>query len=281
MTMNFKRIISNFINRADRKVAVTKVFFVLSTGRCGTKYLSNLLNLASNAVVLHEPPPGGERINPIAYELYVKNKERFNQMRVSDFSVLEKHGNIYQSIDADIFGDCYNSFYPFAIAFYHFFREKGINIQFIHLVRHPFDCCSSILRAEGQHGIEKMENFGIRANLISQSNDHAEIASDVWISINHVISYQTKYIETLSPGTTKLVHIENMNKVDNIIDLFNWLKLVLPDTDQIKQVVQDESDDIKHSHQLRLDEIGIPKVTNDDLNTIREKTAPLLKTYSY
>jgi hypothetical protein len=264
-----------------KSLKVKKVFFVLSTGRCGTKYLATILNLAENAVVLHEPPPGAENINSSVYELFVKNKRKFIQIGVQDFTVLRQHANIYRTIDAEIFGDCYNSYYPFATAFYNFYTQKNIDIKFIHLVRHPFQCCSSILRAEGPYGIGIRKNFGLRAKLLGQSETPAEIASNVWIRINEVIRYEIEYIERLSPRTTRLVRIEDMKNVSNIIDLYNWLGLRLTDIDKINAVMRDKSDEVRHSHQSRLDEMQIPKITHDDLNMIKAKTESFLQLYGY
>ena len=277
MLNSFKNLAKLIFN----PVKVKKVFFVLSTGRCGTRYMANILNLSENAIVLHEPPPGAEPINPLAYELFVTDREKFNQIRVGDFPILKQHANIYRNIDADIFGDCYNSFYPFAIALYHFFTERGINTQFIHLVRHPFDCCSSILRAEGPHGIGTRKNFGLRAKLMRQSEIPAEIASDVWIKINDVIRHEIEFIERFNPGSTGLARIEDMNEINSIINLYSWLELHIPNIDDIKKAMQDRSDIVRHSHQLRLNKLGIPKVTAEDMDIIKAKTRSCLARYGY
>lgn len=272
---------SSFVKRRLRRPKVKKIFFVFSTGRCGTKFISNLLDLADNATVLHQPQPGCESINPIAYELYVEDKEKFKQILVSDFDLLSRHADIYTEIDTKIFGDCYNSIYPFAVALYNFYIKRGIETRFIHLIRHPVDCCSSILRAEGPYAEGLRQNFGHRAKLLSKSSCPAEIAGDVWININEVIKYEMEYIEGLSPGSSKLVRLEDLNDKESIVELFDWLGLSVPNVKEINKVLTNESDDVRHSHQSRLDKLKIPKVTKEELAIIKNRVQPYLKIYGY
>lgn len=267
-------------HRPDR-VQVKKVFFVLSTGRCGTRYIATLLNLAENADVQHEPSPGCEPINPYAYELFLKDRAKFRALRVSNFPTLQEHANLYRLVSSEIFGDCYNSLYPFAIALYHFFQEAGINCQFIHLVRHPFACCSSILRAEGSHAEAYRKNFALRAKLLSISDIPAENASNVWIGINSLIAYEMDYIESLTPGSTKLIRTEDMIVLPKIVALYEWLGLQLPSDEALKRVLADSSYDVKHSHQEYHDQLGIPKITQNEEQIIATMTTPFLEQYGY
>jgi hypothetical protein len=260
---------------------VRRVFFVVSTGRCGTKYLANLLNLAENGAVVHEPTPGCEPINPIAYEIFIKDRAQFDRLRVSDFPLLRLHASFYEHIHAEVFGDCYNSLYPFAIALYHFFTEMQMDIKFIHLLRHPVDTCSSILRAEGPHGRGTRKNFGLRAKLLSQATHPADIASDVWININEVIRYELKTIEHLHPSSTRTIRIEDMSRTDHIRELYRWLGLQLPEPDRIKEIIDNESYGIRHSHQVHLDSLGVPRITDQDLEIIKHRTEPFLGFYGY
>ena len=262
---------------------VKSVFFVLSTGRCGTKYLARLLDLAPNATVMHEPPPGCEQINPLAYDLYLKDKNEFLNLKVSDFELLKKHVNIYKNVASDVFGDCYNSIYPFAIPLYQFFNEKKIEIRFIHLVRHPYKCCSSILRVEGPAGPRGRThpNFGLRASLLSDSETPEVKSSHIWIGINDLIEYELKFIESKAPGSTCLVRIEDMNRYDNIHNLFKWLNLSIPDRNVIEKLIADRSDDVRHSHQTRLDKEGIPPITEESMSVIKKITRDHLHKYGY
>ena len=44
-----------YSHEVDNRLMKTKLFFILSTGRSGTKFLSNFLNENKDIVVLHEP----------------------------------------------------------------------------------------------------------------------------------------------------------------------------------------------------------------------------------
>ncbi len=262
---------TNVFHKATEKLytnRVNKVFFVLSTGRCGTRYMANLLNLAGNATVLHEPEPGCETINPIACAFFFSDIKRFNLMRVHNFDLLYRHTNIYKQIDTEVFGDCYNSIYPFAIPLYYFFKEKGIQAKFIHLVRNPIDCCSSILRSEGPNGVGIRKNYGLRAKVFVNSIDPSINAVNIWIKINQIISYSLQKIEKMAHGCTRMIRIEDMNDYDNIIKLYKFLSLNIPDKADIHRIMTDKSDAVRHSHQKRLDNQNVPKITDDEFNTI-------------
>jgi len=261
----------NIFSEATEKLytnKVNKVFFVLSTGRCGTRYMANLLNLAGNATVLHEPEPGCESINPIACNFFFSDIQRFNLMRVHDFDLLYRHASIYKQIDTEVFGDCYNSIYPFAIPLYSFFKEKGIQAKFIHLIRNPLECCMSILRSEGPNGIGIRKDFGLRAKQLITATDPAVNAVNVWVKINQIISYTLQKIENMAPNSTCMIKIEDMNDYDRVTKLYQFLDLNIPDRADIQRIMTDESDTVKHSHQKRLDNQNVPKIKDHEFNTI-------------
>jgi len=263
---------------------VKRVFFVLSTGRCGTRYVSNLLNTATNATVLHQPHPGCERINPIAYETFLENPQRYLHMGVEDFVRLSGHADIYTTVTTPVFGDCYNSIYPFGIALFNHFLGLGMDVKFIHLVRNPVDCASSILRAEGPFGIGERKDFKTRAERLFTSAVPAEIACEIWININRIIRYQMRHIEQQRPGTTRLVRLEDIQRKEqlpSIQALFQWLGLDVPCDARLFDVMQDETDEVRHSHQKRLDGVGIPKVRDEEVAIIQETTRPHAAEYGY
>jgi hypothetical protein len=269
-------MLKNFFKRFKlQRTPVKRVFFVLSTGRCGTRYVSNLFNAAPNATVLHQPQPGCERINPAAYELFLEDRQRYLKMEVEDFPLLLKHAEMYTTITSPVYGDCYNSIYPFGIALFEYFQKRGIDVKFIHLVRDPVACASSILRAEGPFGIGERKNFQIRAEKLFTSDIPAEIAGEIWNGINRNIRYQMNVIDDKKPGSTRLVRLEDIKTKEQlpyIRELFQWAGCDVPDESALLGVMQDEKDDVRHSHQKRLDGIGIKKVDDDDRAVITEAT---------
>lgn len=265
-------------------VPVKQLFFVLSTGRCGTRYVSNLLNVASNATVLHQPQPGCESINPIAFEWFLEDRQRYLNMRVEDFPLLQQHAEIYKNVTTPICGDCYNSMYPFGIALFKYFQKRGMDVKFIHLVRNPVACASSILRAEGPWGIGERKDFKIRAEKLFTSTIPAEIASEIWTGINQNIHYQMTYIEKENPGSTKMVKLEDIQRNEHlpyIYELFQWMGFDFPEEIRLLDVMLDEKDDVRHSHQKRLDDVGIPKVSDDEISMIINKTGMVAGKFGY
>jgi hypothetical protein len=278
-------LLKKFFKPAESiKPPVKRIFFVLSTGRSGTRYLSNLFNVASNATILHQPQPGCEKINPIAYELFLENRELYHNIKVEDFTLLHKHAEIFRTITNPIYGDCYNSIYPFGIALYNYFQNLEIDIKFIHLVRNPVTCASSILRAEGRFGIGERQNFKIRAQKLFTLAIPAEIASEIWIGINQNIQHQMAYIEKKSPDSTRRVKLEDIQRQENISyihELFRWLGLSIPDESKLLEMMSSEKDEIRHSHQKRLDGLGIPNITDKEIAIIINKTQSFAKDFGY
>jgi len=277
----FMRMQTKYLLRHLKPINVKKVFFILSTGRCGTKFVASALNLAPNATVLHEPEPGCEFINPVAYSKFVKEKSSITRIRVQDFLILKLHATVYRDINTEIFGDCYNSVYPFGIALFNYFSKQGIEVKFIHLIRHPTNCCSSILRAEGAYGIGIRKNFGLRASLLRNTDSSAEIASNIWIKINELIQYQMNYIESKKPNSTRLIKIDDLKSKEDFFPVYNWLGMELPQFKELEKIITSQDDNIKHSHQKRLDILNIPSITEEEVNIIKQKTLPYLSKYSY
>ncbi len=277
--------LGKFFKRARHAdVTVKRLFFVLSTGRCGTRYVSNLLNMASDATVLHQPQPGCERINPIAYEMFAENRQRYLNLVVEDFPLLHEHATIYKNIMTPVYGDCYNSIYPFGIALFGYFQKLGLDVKFIHLIRDPIACVSSILRAEGPFGIGERKNFKIRAAKLFSSTIPAEIASEIWIGINRNIQYQMRHIEKAKPGSTRLVKLEDIQSKEQlpyICELFQWLGCEAPDEGKLLEVMLNEHDDVRHSHQKRLDKVDIPRVCGDEITMIINKTSIVAGDFGY
>ncbi|MHA1284996.1 MAG: sulfotransferase family protein [Promethearchaeota archaeon] len=82
--------------KIDQWFQEKNIFFILSIGRSGTKFLSNLLNKAPNSIVVHEPVRSDFRAHQIAFHnethsyKYIKKfrkKEIFLRLRKKDFKV--------------------------------------------------------------------------------------------------------------------------------------------------------------------------------------------------
>jgi hypothetical protein len=271
----FKAALKKYLlSERTPNISVRKVFFVLSTGRCGTKFISNLLNLSSDTTVYHEPKPGLEYKNPLGYALFLVDKENYNKLEVEDLTLLKMHAELYKTVNTPVFGDCYNSLYPFGFALFKYYSSLGIECKIIHLVRNPVECCSSILRMEGQAGYgEKRVHFQLRANsLYDATANDAEKSAQIWININKNIDYQREQIESIQPNTTCLVRTEDLNDIAYCRKLFDFLEIASPEDEQINKLFSDVSYDVKHSHQNKLDQLGIHNISDKEIEIIRNMT---------
>jgi hypothetical protein len=106
-------------------------YFVLSTGRCGTLWLSELLRLSSWTYVNHSEIPELIRHSRLAYEQYSQHPARFKEIlraaRDEFIIAAYKHGKTYIETNNRI------TFFAYAI------EQVYPKARFIHLIRHPGD----------------------------------------------------------------------------------------------------------------------------------------------
>lgn len=274
------RKINRFLNRHWPNTS--EVFYILSTGRAGSTFASHLLNLAPNATVLHQPPPGLEKVNPIAYNLFKNDLSAFLSIAVDDFDLLQQHAEIYLQYRKAIFGDGHNANYPFAISLNNYFAARGIGTRFIHLVRDPYTCCEAIMRAEGPHSFGVRRNFGTRAPGLRIEQSPAKTAANVWLEINNIIDFQIRHIEEKSPGATSRMRAEDLNekKLPTIRELFEFLSLRWPGDASVRRYLKLPGAK-RNSYKGILRERGVPEVSEEDRYAIREATRDTREYYGY
>ncbi|MBH49958.1 MAG: hypothetical protein CMG69_04305 [Candidatus Marinimicrobia bacterium] len=112
--------------------------FVLSTGRCGTKFLSKLFKIINAGLVYHEPYPKLTYASKFIYDNMDKDltsrKSAFISSRfelIKD-SFLKNKRYIETNPNITFFADAINELFP--------------NCRFIHLIRHPGDFVRSGIR---------------------------------------------------------------------------------------------------------------------------------------
>lgn len=258
-----------------------RFLYVASTGRCGTRFFGALLDLADNATIIHEPIPGGEHINGNACERFVQDKPGFLDMKVEDSRDLRKHVRMVRKSAHAVFGHTGNSMFPFMLALSRHFMSHGVDCHFIHLLREPEDCCASILRAEGPHGIGRRRDFGLRPRAFVTASEPAVIAADIWIGINEMIAWQTARIEQESPGSTRRVHIEDVTGPEQVAELCAWAGLHAPAREAVSDLLSNRGYGVRHSHQRRLATRGIPPVTDADRALIAARVAPHREVFGF
>ena len=270
----------NIIHKINPKT--NTVFFILSTGRCGSGYLSHILNLAPNGVVEHEPQPGAESINHIGLDAFYANRSRFEAIEVEESKILSEHADVFARHRTEIYGDGYNSLYPFALAFRRHYRKRNIKTRFIHLMRHPKDCCPAILRAEGPFGIGRRTNFGLRAPALRQAESPAHAAANIWVKINEVISYQIELLEAEEPGSTAQSRLEKFGLIGHVRELYDWIGLRWPEGDVVrKELENSQRSGKRNSYKDWLNRQGVPRVTEREKAVMAELTRPYLAMYGY
>lgn len=122
--------------------------FVLSTGRCGTKLLTNLLGLSSKVECEHTPLPELTYFSKLAYERGLEHKNKF-QLGI-DMARYELIRNTF--LKNQLYVETNNRITFFAPFLAKVFKKS----KFIHLVRHPANFVRS----------------GIRRNWYSGKNSH-------------------------------------------------------------------------------------------------------------
>ena len=122
----------------DRLLTTYSPVFVLSTGRCGTEYLSKILSLNEHVDIYHSPQPELILASKYAYENYDTDQDRIKSMVES--ARLELILESY--IKGRYFIETNNKITFFAYALADIFP----NSKFIHLVRHPGNFVRSGIR---------------------------------------------------------------------------------------------------------------------------------------
>lgn len=133
-------------------VSVTRAFFVVSTGHCGTSYLAHCLNLAPNAEVVHETDPrmlsAWDKIGSSFWD-----KSPLATYVVPEATEIPELGWLIDHIrwrlaenepkKITVYGRTQNDIWPFMLPLY---RTFGGVLRFVHLVRNPVDYVQSVTR---------------------------------------------------------------------------------------------------------------------------------------
>lgn len=249
-------------------------FYSLSSGRCGTKFLYRVLSLATNATVFHSPTPHLRYEVQKLVQIYKNDFEKFRRLNTSSFrrvQLMLRHQSTYTS---EVYGNTMFTSYALGLLLYkHFGNER---IRLLHLIRNPIDCCSSILRAEREDG-----GVGFRflrgAEFIEGKSD-AEKAASIWINTNQMIS--DIFREINNPQICQVVRIEDVD-LEKIKELYKFLHLKGFDEARILPLMSDASEDVRHSHQGRLDQEGAKRITNEEIEIIKNKTRDFAKRFGY
>lgn len=188
--------------------------FVLSTGRCGTKWLSELLRLDPRLHINHSDYPELIRHSRLAYECYDQEPRIFQEIiRASrDGYILNayRHHQTYIETNNRI------TFFAYAI------KQVYPDARYIHLVRHPGNFVRSGLRRDWYQG-ERHDVGRIRHNdpeLWKKLTDTAKIA---WLW-NETNQYIEDFLKNVEPDQFFQIKIEQIwNNIDVCAEICRFL----------------------------------------------------------
>lgn len=244
-------------------------FYFLSTGRCGTRFFSQVLDTASNAVVFHQPKPRMVKEGFNVISKYVKDKELFKSLDVSNYSALEKKLHIRSKYsNKEVYGETLSHMFPFG---YMLYKQLDSKVRLVHLIRDPVTCGRSILKAErgGKLKILRSPNF-IKGKTITRK------IANLWNNINGMVKYQFELINR--PDICKVFRLEDIS-LETIQELFEFLELKGFSEKRISELMNDTSTEVRHSHIKR--NIKQPDATKEELKLIFKLCSPLAKEYGY
>ena len=239
-------------------------FYFLSTGRCGTRFVARVLDLATNATVYHEP-------NPTAYpdyhrkaDEYFRNPESLKSTDYSQYPMFRRKLRINASVPASVYGVTARMNFPFGVVLHDVIPNK---VKLVHLIRNPVDCCRSIIRVESdRYGTGFLPS---RARALVEGHNDFDRAISIYVKTNQMIRGQFDHIN--DPSVCKVVRVEDLS-VDAFRELYEFLELEGFDADAVTRVMNDKSDNVRHSHMARLDEKRVPDLSERDIEYIREHT---------
>jgi hypothetical protein len=174
--------------------------FVLSTGRCGTKWLTELLRLDPHMRVNHSDYPELIRHSRLAYERYEEEPKVFREIirATRDGYILDAYnrGQTYVETNNRI------TFFAYAV------QEVYPNARYVHLIRHPGDFVRSGLRREWYHG-GRHDVGRIRHADSEQWAEMTDIEKIAWLW-NETNQYIEDFLNTLETGQFLQVRAEEM-----------------------------------------------------------------------
>ena len=262
-------------NLRDNQYPERKInFYFLSTGRVGTRFFSKVFGSATNATIFHQPEPSlKESVVRDVVSKYMVDKKQFQRVNIGDYSVLEEKILQQMQYPAEVYGDTLNHMFPFGFMLYKYLGPERLRL--VHLIRDPVSCGRSILKSE-RDDTGKGRFKELRPPEFIQGSNPAEKSANIWNGVNEMIRYQFDLIN--DPKVCKVVRLEDMS-IELIEELFEFLGLKGFDKEKAKELMNDKSHDVRHSH-LTVNPERID-ATQDELSVIERMCSSLSKKYGY
>jgi Sulfotransferase family len=220
------------IHHADQETvnglyAAYPVVFVLSTGRCGTKFLSFLLGHSPSIRAYHEASPTLQYFPNFAFH----NQEKQEILRkMVDAGRMEL---ILEALISDkIYLECNQCLTFFGPAI----RDLFLGSKFVHVVRHPGDFVRSGLR-KGWHSNDSIWESGrvrMRDEEKWQSLDQIQRLSWLWAATNQ---FMEEFKKVTSPDRVRTCRIEDLISEPDVVNaLLTFMGAKTIPLEQIREI---------------------------------------------
>jgi len=209
--------------------------FVLSTGRCGTKLLTNLLGLSRRIRSEHESLPILVYFSKLAYEASVNTHEGSKESRLGiDMARYELIRDTF--LRNQIYVETNNRLTFFAPSLAELFKKS----RFIHLVRHPGDTVRSGIRRmwyTGRHSHDVGRIVPTNGSINWDGMTQIEKIAWLWNETNQFIE---DFILNLGDNNRVLyVKAEDLfSKTEAAKEIFRFLQVDPPADEQINAVIE-------------------------------------------
>lgn len=181
--------------------------FILSTGRSGSKFLPELLNLSPNIAAYHEPSPTLEYFSNYAY-----HHQQEQEMLVKMIDAARMELILTDLIKDKIYIESNQCLTFFAPALARLFKKS----RFVHIVRHPGDFVRSAVR-KGWHKNDSIWESG-RLKMADEKQwaemDQIERLAWLWNTTNQFIE---DFKQTIEKERTAFFKLEDLSCDINVV----------------------------------------------------------------
>lgn len=207
--------------KKSRFLKDSQMFFVLSTGRTGTKWMSKILSSVVNSHIVHEPIP---------VEAYAHMQAVFNQDKAENYIKTVKCNDVYHRLlmsKCDIYGEINGNLRRHIP----FLKKHFPKASLLHLVRDGRHVVRSVLARNTFNGHHPV--FGTRCPLPSQELSQAwsgmsefEKACWVWKEENEQMRKQIPNLARLEDITSsfKAFQMQVLEPLDLSLTESDWIK---------------------------------------------------------
>ena len=222
--------------RTDLNKYIQNPIFFISTGRCGTKWFSDLLSNDKSLMVLHNPVPNLAVQGKLAYEIFSKgNLTDFERNLLKEIFFVGREQLLRYSYKT---GKRYIETNNYITFFAPILIELFPDAKFIHLYRHPGEFVRS--------GIRRKYYTPNNSDNIKRITPINEIQNENWKSFSQIEKTSWLWNETnLFIENFKKKHPENcidfnFNElsVDNVLSLLKFLDVEISKSTILKSLTK-------------------------------------------